>query len=154
MAILIAEHDLCRSHLHGAAAVLAEGASGRAAAATLDQAWLLLEFLETELETHISKEEGPLFPRLEASLPADDQLIDKMVAEHDLIRIKRDEIRTTLAGLATFCGHRTVWRLQSPTLVFDAAGLGLFAVAGGLKALAFHLNLLAAVLLGVVTGIG
>jgi uncharacterized membrane protein YeiH len=39
-------------------------------------------------------------------------------------------------------------------LVFDAAGLGLFAVAGTLKALAFHLNPLAAVMLGVLTGIG
>jgi uncharacterized membrane protein YeiH len=59
-----------------------------------------------------------------------------------------------LAGLATFWWHPTVRRLQSPVLVFDAAGLGLFAVAGALKALAFQLNPLAAVLLGVVTGIG
>ena len=59
-----------------------------------------------------------------------------------------------LAGLATFWWHPTVRRLQHPVLVFDAAGLGLFAVAGALKALAFELNPLAAVLLGVVTGIG
>ena len=59
-----------------------------------------------------------------------------------------------LAGLATFWWHPTVRRWQSPVLVFDAAGLGLFAVAGALKALAFELNPLAAVLLGVVTGIG
>lgn len=59
-----------------------------------------------------------------------------------------------LAGLATFWGHPTVRRLQSPVLVFDAMGLGLFAVAGALKALAYQLNPLAAVLLGVVTAIG
>jgi uncharacterized membrane protein YeiH len=59
-----------------------------------------------------------------------------------------------LAGLATFWWHPTIRRLQNPVLVFDAAGLGLFAVAGALKALAFQLNPLAAVLLGVVTGIG
>ena len=59
-----------------------------------------------------------------------------------------------LAGLATFWWHPTIRRLQHPVLVFDAAGLGLFAVAGALKALAFELNPLAAVLLGVVTGIG
>ncbi|HEX2987378.1 MAG TPA: trimeric intracellular cation channel family protein, partial [Chloroflexota bacterium] len=59
-----------------------------------------------------------------------------------------------LAGLATFRWHPTVRRLQSLVLVFDAAGLALFAVSGALKALAFHLNPLAAVLLGVVTGTG
>jgi uncharacterized membrane protein YeiH len=59
-----------------------------------------------------------------------------------------------LAGLATFWWHPTVRRWQSPVLVFDAAGLGLFAVAGALKALAYQLNPLAAVLLGVVTAIG
>jgi uncharacterized membrane protein YeiH len=59
-----------------------------------------------------------------------------------------------VAGLATFWWHPTVQRWQSPVLVFDAAGLGLFAVAGALKALAFQLNPLAAVLLGVVTGVG
>ncbi len=59
-----------------------------------------------------------------------------------------------LAGLATFWWHPTIRRLQSPVLVSDAAGLGLFAVSGALKALAFHLNPLAAVLLGMVTGIG
>ena len=59
-----------------------------------------------------------------------------------------------VAGLATFWWHPTVQRWHSPVLVFDAAGLGLFAVAGALKALAFQLNPLAAVLLGVVTGVG
>ncbi len=59
-----------------------------------------------------------------------------------------------LAGLATFRWHPTVRRLQSPVLVFDAAGLGLFAVSGALKALAFQLNPVAALLLGMLTGIG
>jgi uncharacterized membrane protein YeiH len=39
-------------------------------------------------------------------------------------------------------------------LVFDAAGLALFAVAGASKALAFHAGPVAATLLGMVTGIG
>jgi len=39
-------------------------------------------------------------------------------------------------------------------LVFDAAGLALFAVAGTTKALAFQLNPLMAALLGMLTGIG
>ena len=59
-----------------------------------------------------------------------------------------------LAGLATFWWHSIIRRLQSPVLVFDAAGLGLFAVSGALKASAFALNPLAAVLLGMLTGIG
>ena len=59
-----------------------------------------------------------------------------------------------LAGLATFWWHPVIRRWESPVQVFDAAGLGLFAVAGALKALAYQLNPLAAVLLGVLTGIG
>lgn len=59
-----------------------------------------------------------------------------------------------LAGLATFWWHPTLQRWGSPVQVVDAAGLGLFAVAGALKALAFHLNPLAALLLGTLTGIG
>ena len=59
-----------------------------------------------------------------------------------------------LAGLATFWWHPVVQRWQSPVLVFDAAGLALFAVAGALKASAFQLNPLAVMMLGVVTAVG
>ncbi|MGH2381541.1 MAG: trimeric intracellular cation channel family protein [Candidatus Limnocylindria bacterium] len=59
-----------------------------------------------------------------------------------------------LAGLATFAAYQTVRRLRRPVLVFDAAGLAVFAVSGALKALAFGLNPLAAALLGTLTGIG
>lgn len=59
-----------------------------------------------------------------------------------------------LAGLITFYSYRTINRLSSPVLVFDAAGLALFAVAGAGKALAFHAGPVAATLLGMVTGIG
>ncbi|HSM85291.1 MAG TPA: trimeric intracellular cation channel family protein [Candidatus Limnocylindrales bacterium] len=59
-----------------------------------------------------------------------------------------------LAGLVTFFWSPAIRRLRSPVQVFDAAGLGLFAVSGTLKALAYHLNPLAAVMLGVLTGIG
>jgi uncharacterized membrane protein YeiH len=58
------------------------------------------------------------------------------------------------AGLATFWWHPMIERLHSPVLVFDAAGLSIFAVAGALKALAFQLNPIAAVLLGILTGVG
>jgi uncharacterized membrane protein YeiH len=59
-----------------------------------------------------------------------------------------------LAGLITFRWFRTINRLSSPVLVFDAAGLALFAVAGSGKALAFHAGPVAATLLGMLTGIG
>ena len=45
-----------------------------------------------------------------------------------------------LAGLVTFWRPYDVDRLSNPVLLFDAAGLGLFAVAGTQKALAFGLH--------------
>jgi uncharacterized membrane protein YeiH len=59
-----------------------------------------------------------------------------------------------LAGLITFFWYRIIDRLNSPVLVFDAAGLALFAVSGAGKALAFHAGPVAATLLGMLTGIG
>lgn len=59
-----------------------------------------------------------------------------------------------LAGLMTFYWYPIINRLRSPVLVFDAAGLALFAVAGAGKALAFHTGPYAATLLGMLTGIG
>lgn len=59
-----------------------------------------------------------------------------------------------LAGLITFYWYRAINRLSSPVLVFDAAGLALFAVAGAGKALAFHAGPVAATMLGMLTGIG
>ena len=59
-----------------------------------------------------------------------------------------------LAGLMTFYSYKTINRLSSPVLVFDAAGLALFAVSGAGKALAFHAGPVAATLLGMLTGIG
>ncbi|MGI4717985.1 MAG: trimeric intracellular cation channel family protein [Janthinobacterium lividum] len=59
-----------------------------------------------------------------------------------------------LAGLTIFFWHPTVQRLRSPVLVFDAAGLALFCVAGSQKALVFGLEPEMAALLGMLTGIG
>jgi uncharacterized membrane protein YeiH len=59
-----------------------------------------------------------------------------------------------LAGVITFYRYSEVERLRSPVLVFDAAGLALFAVSGAQKGLAFELNPVMAALLGMVTGVG
>src|SRR5689334_11793147 len=59
-----------------------------------------------------------------------------------------------LAGLITFYWYRIINKLSSPVLVFDAAGLALFAVAGASKALAFHAGPVPATLLGMLTGVG
>lgn len=77
---------------------------------------------------------------------------------------------SALAGLAVFAwswsrAHSTLaariadWprvaeRLARIVLVLDAAGLALFAVTGALKALAYHLPPVGAVLLGAMTGVG
>lgn len=61
---------------------------------------------------------------------------------------------SVLAGLITFRWYSSIDRLRSPVLLFDAAGLALFAVSGTQKALAFGLNPVMAALLGMVTGIG
>ena len=59
-----------------------------------------------------------------------------------------------LAGMVTFWRPSNIDRLSSPVLLFDAAGLGLFAVVGTQKALDFGLNPVMAASLGMLTGIG
>ena len=62
-----------------------------------------------------------------------------------------------LAGLLVFVWFPRIRRLpraRNLVLIFDAAGLGLFAVAGTQKALGYGLNPVTAPLLGVLTGIG
>jgi uncharacterized membrane protein YeiH len=59
-----------------------------------------------------------------------------------------------LAGLLTFFWYSAIDRLSSPMLIFDGAGLALFAVSGAQKALAFGLHPVTAALLGMLTGIG
>jgi uncharacterized membrane protein YeiH len=58
------------------------------------------------------------------------------------------------AGLITFYFPSRILREWSPVLLFDAAGLALFAVTGADKALADGLSPVMATLLGMLTGIG
>lgn len=59
-----------------------------------------------------------------------------------------------VAGLFAFRFDRVLDRLRHPVQFFDAAGLGLFAVAGTQKALAQGLGWPMAVVLGMISGIG
>lgn len=59
-----------------------------------------------------------------------------------------------IAGVATFLWYPGITRLQRIVLLFDAAGLATFAVAGTQKALAYDVNPVAAAWLGMLTGIG
>jgi uncharacterized membrane protein YeiH len=61
---------------------------------------------------------------------------------------------TVVAGLVGFFASDLIARLRTPVLLFDAAGLCLFAVTGTQKALAYGLSPLMAAVLGMVTCIG
>jgi uncharacterized membrane protein YeiH len=61
---------------------------------------------------------------------------------------------SVLAGAVTFWFPSRVNQQWNPVLLFDAAGLALFAVTGATKALTHGLNPWMATLLGMLTGIG
>jgi uncharacterized membrane protein YeiH len=61
---------------------------------------------------------------------------------------------SVLAGLITFYGYELVERLRNPVQMTDAVGLGLYAVSGAAKAVAFGMGPTGAVLLGMLSGIG
>jgi uncharacterized membrane protein YeiH len=66
----------------------------------------------------------------------------------------RYAVASLAAGITTFLWYSNVTRLQHVVLAFDAAGLGIFAVSGAQKALAYGVNPFAAAMLGMLTGIG
>lgn len=60
----------------------------------------------------------------------------------------------SIAGLLCFFGAPLLERMSYPVQLFDAAGLGIFAVSGTQKALQFGIDPVMAAALGVITGIG
>lgn len=101
IAILLAEHEIASRRFAALEQALdaLSPIDPTATARALDTVWQTLAFLERDLEVHIRKEEEPLFPLLKAALPADDRLIDEMVAEHDQARLKRADLRAALDDL-------------------------------------------------------
>jgi uncharacterized membrane protein YeiH len=61
---------------------------------------------------------------------------------------------TAAAGVVCFFAGRALERAQRSIMIFDALGLGLFAVTGASKALQFGLGPVQAILLGTITGVG
>lgn len=60
-----------------------------------------------------------------------------------------------VAAAIVFVAHRPIGeRLARPVLIFDAAGLGLFAVTGAVKASAVEVSAVGAVLIGVISAVG
>lgn len=59
-----------------------------------------------------------------------------------------------LAASWVMWAYPTVRRMKSPVQLFDAIGLGLFAVAGAKKALAAHAGAEVAIVLGMVSAVG
>jgi uncharacterized membrane protein YeiH len=58
------------------------------------------------------------------------------------------------AGVVCFFAGRALERAERSVMIFDALGLGLFAVTGATKALQFGLGPVQAILLGTITGVG
>jgi uncharacterized membrane protein YeiH len=58
------------------------------------------------------------------------------------------------AGVVCFFAGRVLERAERSVMIFDALGLGLFAVTGATKALQFGLGPVQAILLGTITGVG
>ncbi|MDN0085720.1 trimeric intracellular cation channel family protein [Crenobacter sp. SG2305] len=61
---------------------------------------------------------------------------------------------SAIAAVVVIGAYRLVVRLKQPVLFFDALGLGLFAAAGAHKALLHVHSAEAAILLGMITGVG
>lgn len=61
---------------------------------------------------------------------------------------------SVLASIVTISAYPKVRRMRSPVLVFDALGLGLFAVAGAQKAMIYGNSAELAILLGMVSAVG
>ncbi|HEY8489968.1 MAG TPA: hemerythrin domain-containing protein [Dehalococcoidia bacterium] len=103
VAVLLEEHAVGRRYLEPLERLRRQGDGGPDAETLLTLVLEALAYLDASLEEHIAKEEEALFPPLKARLPADDRLIDEMVAEHDYVRMHRDDLRAVIEDL--LAGH-------------------------------------------------
>jgi len=103
IALLLREHEDGRARLD---ALLRAVDEPQHLASTAPIVLDAIDYLQSGLELHIAREEGPLFPLLKAAMPPGDRLIDEMIAEHDLIRDKREHLRAIIDDLLS--GHDDV----------------------------------------------
>ncbi len=100
---LSADHQAVLSQLdtlHGTLGRLLEGGTGIDSEA-LSDVDVAVQFLETELETHLRKEEQVLFPALSDYLPREGGPIGVMLLEHEDLRRTLRALRTALGLLRT-----------------------------------------------------
>lgn len=102
--VLLDEHTLGREYLDPLEELPDSVASfsGEATRSLVEVVLRALGYLDDQLEEHIEKEEEALFPPMQQRLPAvESVLIEEFLAEHDQIRIHRDDLEETLADLLT-----------------------------------------------------
>ncbi len=100
---LTADHQAVLSQLdtlHGTLGRLFEGEAGIDSEA-LSDVEAAVQFLETELEVHLRKEEQVLFPALSGYLPREGGPIGVMLLEHKDLRRTLRALRTALGSLRT-----------------------------------------------------
>lgn len=103
--VLIAEHVAGRVYLDQMEALHTPAVDQQKEVdAVLELVADALVYFEDDLEEHIAKEEEAFFPRFEGRLRgANSALIDEFLAEHDQIRIHRDDLAAVLGDLLS--GH-------------------------------------------------
>jgi quercetin dioxygenase-like cupin family protein/hemerythrin-like domain-containing protein len=123
--VLLGEHVQAMALFEGLNEALERATSGGGRGAqedALDRGREVLAFLDGGLEVHIRKEEEPLFPRLAAVLPADDRLVEEMIAEHDQIRIRREQVRAVLDEMLMGADHHELRERRAAFAAALAAG--------------------------------
>ncbi|GEM_PF-301505 len=122
IASLIGQHRVAEARVAALETALGPRLPGDAVGAADAPALLqaMLACLDGELEAHIGVEEELLYPRLrQAAAPWDGELIDQMIAGHDQIRRKREELRAAV----TAADRDAAYRFDLPTAAQAAAAV-------------------------------
>lgn len=100
---LIRDHRLFEESVAAALRVAGTAAAAPGDAVLVPAAVAKLEglkrLLESEVGIHIEKEEAVLFPVVQQQIDAARDVVDDMIAEHDHVRERRNQLRRTLAEL-------------------------------------------------------
>ncbi len=81
---------------------------------------------------------------------------DLLVGDVPPIAIREEErlLIPFAAAVLVIVAPRLVWSVRRPIIIFDAIGLGLFAVVGSAKAIDSGLGVIAATLIGTISAVG